>query len=140
MSEEESYNLIKHTLKEEHILPYSPSEIDIMKSIESCINCGICLNHCPVIRAVGVDRFTGPRGIAVQLSRSMPEFWASVDRIYLCTGCGTCREVCPKNVNIPAVVNLIRRRIFVQKPELVPKSLQEQNEIIRQHNLAFEDS
>lgn len=137
MGEEEAYNYIKRTLNEELILPFTSHELEAMRSVENCINCGICLNHCPVIRAVGVDRFTGPRGIAVELSRSTPEFWASVDRIYLCTGCGTCREVCPKNVNIPAVVNIMRRRIFTQKPELVPKSLQEQNEILRQHNLAF---
>lgn len=138
MTEEEAYNHIKKTLKEERMLPFSPHELDVIKSVAHCINCGICLNHCPVVRAVGVDRFTGPRGIAVELSRSMPEFWATVDRIYLCTGCGTCREVCPNDVDIPAIVNLIRRRIFLQRPDLVPRNLHEQNRILHQFNLAFE--
>jgi succinate dehydrogenase/fumarate reductase-like Fe-S protein len=83
MSEEESRQIIEDTLKEEGIVPYTKREVEIVRSVEKCINCGICINHCPVIRAVGVDRFTGPRGIAVELSRSPPEFWASVDRIYL---------------------------------------------------------
>ncbi|MFW9918832.1 MAG: (Fe-S)-binding protein, partial [Candidatus Thorarchaeota archaeon] len=39
---------------------------------------------------------------------------------------------------IPGIVNLMRRRIFSQRPDLVPKSLHEQNEILRAHNLAFE--
>ncbi len=137
MSEEEAYNYVKGTLKEEKLIPFSEHEIGTIKSIENCVNCGICLNHCPVVRAVGVDRFTGPRGIAVELSRSPPEFWTTSDRIYLCTGCGTCREVCPNDVNIPDIVNLMRRRIFSQRPDLVPQQLLEQNDILREHNIAF---
>jgi len=137
LSEEEAYEYVKGTLKEEGIVPYTKHELGAVKSVENCINCGLCINHCPVIRAVGVDRFTGPRGIAVELSRSPPEFWASIDRIYLCTGCGTCREVCPKNVNIPEIVNLMRARIFRLRPDLVPKSLHDQNNILKKHNLAF---
>ncbi|MFW9953131.1 MAG: (Fe-S)-binding protein [Candidatus Thorarchaeota archaeon] len=138
MTEEENYEYVKETLKEEYIVSFKSEDLHIIKSIESCINCGICLYHCPVIRAVGVHRFTGPRGIAVELSRSPPEYWSSADRIYLCTGCGTCREVCPNNVNIPEIVHLIRARIFIQKPALVPTSLKSQVEILREHDLAFE--
>lgn len=137
MSEEEAYEYVKRTLNEEKIIPYTQHELSTIKSIENCINCGLCLNFCPVIRAVGVDRFTGPRGIAVELSRSPPEYWSSVDRIYLCTGCGTCREVCPHSVDIPEVVNIMRIRIFKQRPELIPNSLHEQNEILRNHDIAF---
>ncbi len=137
MDEEEAYAHVRNTLKEERMMPFSTSEMEVVRSVGQCINCGTCLNHCPVTRAVGVERFTGPRGIAVELSRSPPEYWSSTDRIYLCTGCGTCREVCPKNVDIPNVVNLMRRRIFSQRPDLVPQSLHQQNEILRKHNLAF---
>ncbi|MCK5151977.1 MAG: (Fe-S)-binding protein, partial [Candidatus Thorarchaeota archaeon] len=138
MSEDEAYEYVKGTLKQEGIIPYNKHELEVVKSIENCVNCGLCINHCPVVRAVGVDRFTGPRGIAVELSRSAPEFWTSVDRIYLCTGCGTCREVCPNNVDIPELVNLMRARIYKQHPELVPASLHEQMEILNKHDLAFE--
>ncbi|MHA2423893.1 MAG: (Fe-S)-binding protein [Candidatus Thorarchaeota archaeon] len=138
MSEEEAYEIVKGTLKKEGIITFEEHELEVINSIEKCINCGLCLNHCPVIRAVGVDRFTGPRGIAVELSRKGQEFWTSVDRIYLCTGCGTCREVCPNNVNVPEIVNLMRNRIYMQRPELVPASLHEQMEILKKHDLAFE--
>ena len=138
MSEEEPYKFVKGTLKEERIQPYSLHELEIIKSVEQCINCGLCLSHCPVVTSIGLDRFSGPRSIAVELSRSPPEFWSAADKIYLCTGCGTCREVCPKNVNIPEVVNLVRARIFQQRPDLVPKGLVEQDVVINAHNLAFE--
>ena len=138
MSEEEAYNHVKGTLKEEGITPYRLDELEIVKSVSSCINCGLCIQHCPVVTAVGVDRFSGPRSIAVELSRSPLEFWATADVVYLCTGCGTCREVCPKNVNIPEVVNMIRARIFDHRPDLVPKGLHIVREVITEHSLAFE--
>ncbi|MHA1926969.1 MAG: (Fe-S)-binding protein, partial [Candidatus Thorarchaeota archaeon] len=138
MSEEEAFEFVKGTLKKEGIVPYDAHETEIVKNIENCINCGLCVNSCPVVLAVGLNRFSGPRSIAVELSRSAPEFWTTADVIYLCTGCGTCREVCPNNVNIPEIVTIIRSRIFKQRPDLVPKGLLEQDAIINEHNLAFE--
>ncbi|RLI56100.1 MAG: hypothetical protein DRO87_08280, partial [Candidatus Thorarchaeota archaeon] len=138
MSEEEAYEFVKGTLKKERITPYTEDEIPVINSVSACINCGLCINHCPVVAAVGVDVFSGPRSIAVELSRSPPEYWATADKVYLCTGCGTCREVCPKNVDIPEVVNIVRRRIFEHRPDLVPKGLHAVRETLRTHNLAFE--
>ncbi|MHA2024722.1 MAG: (Fe-S)-binding protein [Candidatus Thorarchaeota archaeon] len=138
MSEEKAFEHVKGTLNEEGITPYRPDELEIVKSVGLCINCGLCIQHCPVVAAVGVDRFSGPRSIAVELSRSPPEFWSTADIVYLCTGCGTCREVCPKNVNIPEVVNMIRARIFDHRPDLVPKGLHVVREVITEHSLAFE--
>ncbi|TXT57452.1 MAG: hypothetical protein BAJATHORv1_10154 [Candidatus Thorarchaeota archaeon] len=137
MSEEEAYEFVKGTLKEERIIPYKEDELEIIKSIEQCINCGICINHCPVVAGVGVDQFSGPRSIAVELSRSPPEFWTTGDKVYLCTGCGTCREVCPQSVNIPEIVNMIRARIFEHRPDLVPKELHKVLETIHAHEKAF---
>ena len=138
MDEVEAFENAKRTLKKERITPYHPHELEAVWSVGNCINCGLCLNHCPVVAAVGVDRFSGPRSIAVELSRSPPEFWSTADIVYLCTGCGTCREVCPKNVDIPEVVNLIRARIFEYRPDLVPKGLFMVRELLTEHSLAFE--
>ncbi len=138
MDEDEAYEYVKSTLRKEKITPYRPDEIEKVKSVSSCINCGLCTNHCPVVAAVGVDRFSGPRSIAVELSRSPPEYWSAADKVYLCTECGTCREVCPKNVDIPEIVNMIRARIFEHRPDLVPKAFMSVREIITEHGLAFE--
>lgn len=137
MSEEEAYRTVLATLKEEAIYPYTEDEIQVVKSVESCINCGLCIQHCPVVAAVGLDRFSGPRSIAVELSRSPPEYWTTADVVYLCTGCGTCREVCPKDVDIPEIVNLIRARIFKHRPDLVPIQLHTADAILVEHGLAF---
>ncbi|MHA1862235.1 MAG: (Fe-S)-binding protein [Candidatus Thorarchaeota archaeon] len=138
MDENEAFEYVKSTLKKEKITPYHLDELEIIKSVGACINCGLCINHCPVVASVGWDRFSGPRSIAVALSRSPPEFWSTADKVYLCTGCGTCREVCPKNVNIPEIVNVVRANIFEHRPDLVPKGLMIVKEIVQDHNLAFE--
>ncbi len=138
MNEDEAFDYVKDTLKKERITPYHSHELEIVRSVESCINCGICINHCPVVAAVGTDRFSGPRSIAVELSRSPPEFWSTAGIVYLCTGCGTCREVCPKNVDIPEITNLIRARIFEHRPDLVPKGLYVVRENLTEYKLAFE--
>jgi fumarate reductase (CoM/CoB) subunit B len=138
VDENEAFEYAKHTLREEKVTPFSPHELEVVKSVESCINCGLCINHCPVVAAIGVDRFSGPRSIAVELSRSPPEFWSTADTVYLCTGCGTCREVCPKNVNIPDVVNMVRARIFEYRQDLVPKGFNIVREVLTEHRLAFE--
>ncbi|UCE09631.1 MAG: (Fe-S)-binding protein [Candidatus Thorarchaeota archaeon] len=137
MGEEEAYEFVTSTLEKERIEPYTREESEVVHSVQQCINCGICLSHCPVVAAVGIYRFSGPRSIAVELSRSPPEFWATGDTIYLCTGCGTCMEVCPKNVNIPEIVNMMRSRILRFRPDLVPKGLHVVRETILEHNLAF---
>ncbi|MHA1959412.1 MAG: (Fe-S)-binding protein [Candidatus Thorarchaeota archaeon] len=138
MSEEEAYKFVSSTLEEEKIHPYTLQESEAVRSVQQCINCGICLSHCPVVAAVGLHHFSGPRSIAVELSRSPPEFWSTGDTIYLCTGCGTCREACPMNVDIPEIVNIMRSRIFHFRPDLVPKGLHIVRETIVEHNLAFE--
>ncbi|MGY5876784.1 MAG: (Fe-S)-binding protein [Candidatus Thorarchaeota archaeon] len=138
MDEQDAFEYAKQTQRTEKITPYQKDEFEIVHSAQKCINCGICLSHCPVVKAVGINRFSGPRSIAIELSRSPPEFWSTSDTIYLCTGCGTCREVCPQNVNVPEIVNMIRARIMDHRPDLVPKGLHVVREIIAEHGLAFE--
>jgi Fe-S oxidoreductase len=138
LSEEEAYAHIMGVLREERITPYKEDELETVLSIGHCINCGLCLQHCPVVAAVGLERFSGPRSIAVELSRSPPEYWSTGDKVFLCTGCGTCREVCPKNVEIPEIVNIIRARIFKHRPDLVPKALHSVDKTLLEHGLAFE--
>ncbi len=138
MSEEEAYEFVMNTLRKEAIVPLDHEEIDIVRSIEKCMNCGSCINLCPVVAAVGMDTFSGPRSIAIELSRSTPEFWTSANMIFLCTGCGTCRENCPHDVDIPMIVNLLRWVIYKQRPELIPKQLLEVQNRLEKHSLAFE--
>ncbi len=136
--EEEAYEFVRKTLREEAIVPFTPEELKTIHSLEQCINCGLCVNYCPVVAAVGIDVFSGPRSIAVEFSRSTPEYWTTAEKVFLCTGCGTCRENCPHDVDIPLIVNLIRAVIQQQRPELVPKQLQTVRHTLETYSLSFE--
>jgi Fe-S oxidoreductase len=108
----------------DHIVEYTPEESQLLHQFEGCINCGLCLAECVVLRNLITDstQYAGPRSIGTSLSRSTPEFWATSDTIYLCTMCGACEAVCPAQVPIPEIVAMIRAKIPRQAENLVPKA------------------
>jgi len=109
----------------EHIVEYSPEENALLHQFDQCINCGLCLNECVVLRnLVSVDtEFAGPRHIGISLSRSLNEAWTTSDTIYHCTLCGACEAVCPGNVPIPAMVEMVRSKIYRQSEDATPRAL-----------------
>ena len=108
----------------DHIVEYTPQESQLLHKFEDCINCGLCLAECVVLRNLITDlmQYAGPRSIGTSLSRSTPEFWAASDAIYLCTMCGACEAVCPAQVPIPDIVAMIRAKIPRQAEGFVPKA------------------
>lgn len=108
----------------DRIVEYSPQESQLLHQFEACINCGLCLAECVVLRNLVEEamQYAGPRSIGTSLSRSTPDFWAASDTIYLCTMCGACEAVCPVQVPIPDIVAMIRAKIPRQAQEFVPKA------------------
>ena len=86
-----------------------------MRSALHCIRCGACLNTCPVYRRSGGYSYghviPGPIGAilapAVDLSqhKSLP---------YASTLCGSCGDVCPVRIDIPAQLLAWRGRVAAQ--------------------------
>jgi Fe-S oxidoreductase len=102
----------------DRVFPYTWDEFRALPEMSGCINCGLCLSRCPAIRGLTLDRsaarYAGPRDVGTSLSRSAPDFWATSDTIYYCTLCGACEAVCPAGVPIPEVVEMVRRKLYVQ--------------------------
>ena len=74
---------------------------DKQRNILSCIQCGACLNVCPIYNIVGGHTYEeynpGPVGsISLPLLKDIEE---TSHFCSLCTLCGRCSEICP--VNIP---------------------------------------
>jgi L-lactate dehydrogenase complex protein LldF len=75
-----------------------------------CINCGSCLNFCPIYREVGEqygDKYLGGRGIitaAVQKGLAAAE----VSGLSLCLNCKNCTEACPSQIGTPEMINRLR--------------------------------
>jgi Fe-S oxidoreductase len=107
---------------EDHIVEYTLEESALLHRFDQCINCGLCLQECVTLRnLVSSDiEFAGPRHIGISLSRNLAEYWTTSDTIYYCTLCGACEAVCPSQIPIPAVVEMIRSKIPRQVIELVP--------------------
>lgn len=83
-----------------------------------CIKCGSCMNACPVIAAEGMRRFSGPRSLAVEAPRFLPDIAATRDNIMMCTTCWKCEEVCPANLLLPEAMLQVRALIFSDKEML----------------------
>jgi L-lactate dehydrogenase complex protein LldF len=82
----------------------------------ACIRCGACLNGCPVYRATGGHAYgwvyAGPIGavitpLLVGLEKAKPLPHAS-------SLCGTCKQVCPVNIDIPRMLLELRRDLVEQ--------------------------
>ncbi len=77
-----------------------------------CINCGSCLNFCPVYREIGDrygDKYLGGRGVvtaAVQKGLDVAEG----SGLSLCLNCRACVDACPAQIDAPAMINKLRAR------------------------------
>ncbi|MHA1146103.1 MAG: (Fe-S)-binding protein [Candidatus Helarchaeota archaeon] len=117
MTEEEykeAEEYINKYLKDHDVLIATPEEDLLLDRLTACINCGTCTMYCPLLDLTNGE--LSPRKIAIEVSRTEPD-WKTVRKIvYDCTLCGKCEEVCPESVPVPRIVKNIRARILRQSP------------------------
>jgi Fe-S oxidoreductase len=78
-----------------------------------CAHCGYCQAVCPIYDAVGWES-SGPRGrmtIAQQIARQQPLPAEAPQRVYACTLCGACREVCATRIDTVTAWLEARRKL-----------------------------
>lgn len=112
---------IEQKIRSLNLLKGEPGEEKLLAELGKCLNCGICLSSCPVLEATSFDVFPGPRAMATTLSRVNPGFWNIKDLIYTCTECGSCQEICPEKVPVPAIISWLRAKVFRLRPDLIPE-------------------
>lgn len=102
-----------------------------------CINCGACLNFCPVFHQIGRnygDKYLGSKGVI--FSAFSENFKKAVDsNCFACTLCSNCFENCPVKINLPELMKKLRS--YLEKENLQTKENQEMIRKIREFGNPF---
>jgi heterodisulfide reductase subunit C len=87
------------------------------ENIKQCFTCGTCTVVCPVF---SVNDQYNPRKIIRMILLGMRDEVLKSDFIWLCSGCYSCYELCPRDVKITslmiAVRNIAVREGYIPKP------------------------
>lgn len=86
-----------------------------------CLNCGACLNFCPVYHQIGScygDKYLGSRGVIfAAFSEGFKK--AKSANCFACTLCSACLENCPAKIDLPELMRRLRN--FLTKEGLQTK-------------------
>lgn len=98
---------------------------DKLKEVYQCVRCSSCLNVCPIWSTVGGHVYGyiysgGIGAILTGLLNGMDNFSQFSD---LCIGCRRCTTICPGKIDIPGLIEELRRRNFAQKGQSLPEKI-----------------
>jgi heterodisulfide reductase subunit C len=86
------------------------------ENIRRCFTCGTCTVTCPVF---AVEPRYDPRKIIRMILLGMREEVLTSDLIWLCSGCYSCYELCPRDVKITSVM-AAARNLAVKEGHIPP--------------------
>ncbi len=95
------------------------SEAPTRAELSACVQCGLCLPHCPTFRLTGKES-AGPRGRLMAMSAVLDgvlEVDGSFDEaMSFCLQCRACEAVCPGLVPFGRVMEGARAELDAQRP------------------------
>lgn len=94
--------------------PYAPTRSEL----SSCIQCGLCLPHCPTFRLTGKET-DSPRGRLTAMSAVLDGI-TEIDEVFtetisFCLGCRACEPACPSMVPYGRTLEGARAEISAQQ-------------------------
>jgi glycolate oxidase iron-sulfur subunit len=95
------------------------SDAPTRAELSACVQCGLCLPHCPTFRLTGKES-ASPRGRLMAMSAVLegivPVDEAFDEVISFCLGCRACEAVCPGLVPYGRVLEGARAELAAQRP------------------------
>ncbi len=83
---------------------------------ESCKKCGYCLYTCPSYKALGYRESNSPRGrlqLLGMLNRNVMKVSLEyIKKMYTCTLCNKCGEICVSGINVASEIRKARTRLI----------------------------
>ncbi|HEY6968133.1 MAG TPA: (Fe-S)-binding protein [Candidatus Angelobacter sp.] len=96
------------------ITPSAQTDAPTWNLLSRCVHCGLCLNHCPTYRTLGME-MDSPRGRIYQVVQVQDGKMEIGDSLALhidrCLGCLACETACPSGVQYGRIVERARAQI-----------------------------
>ncbi len=100
-------------------MAYVTSEAPTRRELSACVQCGLCLPHCPTFRLTGRES-AGPRGRLMAMSAVLDGVLtvdeAFDDAMSYCLQCRACEAVCPGLVPFGRAMEGARAELDAQRP------------------------
>jgi heterodisulfide reductase subunit C len=103
--------------------------------IRHCFACGTCTTICPVF---SVNNKYNPRKIIRMILLGLKEEVLKSDFIWLCSGCYSCYELCPRDVKITHLMTAIRN--IAVREGYIPKPMKAGVDLLDKHGRLLEVS
>lgn len=107
------------------------------KELLYCINCGSCLNFCPVYHQITNSygsKYFGAKGVI--FSKFDEGLKNSFENgAFFCTGCKSCKDNCPADIDLPDMIRKLRVKLVAEGIE--PEAVTVMMENIRKYGNPF---
>ena len=103
--------------------------------IKRCFACGTCSATCPVFE---VNENYNPRKIIRMILLGMKDEVLESGFVWLCSGCYSCYELCPRDVKITDLMTAVRN--LAVKEGYVPSAMKAQIDLLDQYGRLYEVS
>jgi iron-sulfur cluster protein len=128
--------------KEVHLILLDNGRTKILnskfKELLYCINCGACLNFCPIYHQIfnkyGSKYFPGAKGVLSSFFKENPQK-SFENGAFFCTTCKQCKENCPLDINLSELIKNLRKFLVEQKIE--PDSVEEMIKNVKEYGNPF---